>query len=234
MTKVIKILSFLLFITSSAVYAGGNSGQAKSVSDDPSTPRFKKITLGLIVGPSFSFLGLADKDAQKEGSRMSLEYGVVADFYFAERYALSTGIIALPGGGAYSFNTTDTVPINVERCVKMRYVQIPLTLKLKTNEFGKFTPFGLVGVSPSFAVSRRWDGKVGATEVENEKANDFTNPFNFSLTAGVGTEYAVAESTRLFAGLVYNHGFMNILDDIEPVKDRASSSSFSIRLGVYF
>lgn len=206
---------------------------AQQTTSTTSNNKLNKLRIGLMLGPSFTKFSIADSDVENGGSRVGFSYGLVFDYNFSDRYAISTGIIGSPGGGSYTgpiAAANDSV-VTDEVKIRMRYLEIPIALKLRTNDFGKFTPYGQVGISPAFAINSRYDAKdLG---IENEKANDLTKPLNVFLTVGAGTEYAIATNTRLFAGLYYNHGFMNVNDN-DQIDDKIGTGNFHIRLGVYF
>jgi hypothetical protein len=181
-----------------------------------------RIRIGLALGPTFSSLNVLDNTYSNEGARLSFAYGLLLDYGFADRYAISTGIMGVPGGGDYK--EVDSTTINL----RMRYLQIPLYLKLRTNNFGKFTPFGQVGIAASYALSRRYDQE--SANVENADAASFSKPINFSVGGGAGVEYALGANTSAFVLLDYQHGFLNVIDNA----DKISNSNFAIKLGIYF
>lgn len=57
--------------------------------------------------------------------------------------------------------------------------------------------------------------------------------FNMSLTLGIGTEYSIAENTNIMAGIFFQNGFANILDD-DIDDNNAFLKQLGIRIGVLF
>lgn len=113
------------------------------------TVKAQNVRLGLSVTPGISWMKFDDGQGNTNGdSKFGVNYGLTVDLGFADRYALSTGIFA-EHGGAKSETLLGDVTTN------LTYVNIPLTLKLKTNQFGKFTPYGQVGFTPGVAVQRK-------------------------------------------------------------------------------
>ena len=54
-----------------------------------------------------------------------------------------------------------------------------------------------------------------------------------SLTLGAGLEYSMAENTAIMAGIFFQNGFANVIDD--DIDDNSSTlKQFGIRLGVLF
>ncbi|QQS30063.1 MAG: PorT family protein [Sphingobacteriales bacterium] len=177
----------------------------------------QNIRLGLCVTPGFSWMKFNDGQGfTQTDNKFGVNYGLVVDIGFAERYALSTGIFAEHGGA-------NTQTILGEVNTNLVYVNIPLTLKLKTNQFGKFTPYGQVGFTPGVAVQRK---------VDNIKANDEFSIFNVSLTVNAGTEFEISEGTSFFAAFHIDNGLMNVAKDSGDVTLRKSFAG--LRAGVLF
>lgn len=176
------------------------------------------IRLGLSVTPGISWMKYDDGAGNTEGyNKIGVNYGLVVDLGFAERYALSTGIFAEHGGAKTS------VPLIGEVNTKLTYVNVPLTLKLKTNQFGKFTPYGQIGFTPSIAVQRK---------VNDIEAKDEIKFYNVSLTANAGTEFEISGGTSAFAAFHIDNGLLDIGKDNGDAKVRKSFAG--LRLGIFF
>jgi hypothetical protein len=109
-----------------------------------------------------------------------------------------------------------------ERTYKTTYLNIPLTLKMKTKDIGGFTYFGQIGgnlfgrlsaIANDVVDKNSLSGTSLVIEknIEVEKI-DITKTMNI-LTAcgniGAGFEYNISGSTSLFASVNYQHHFMN-------------------------
>ncbi len=105
-----------------------------------------------------------------------------------------------------------------ERTYKTTYLNIPLTLKMKTKDIGGFTYFGQIGGNLYGRLSAiandvvdKKTGSLTEKNIEVEKI-DITKTMNL-LTAcgniGAGFEYNISGSTSLFASVNYQHHFMN-------------------------
>lgn len=188
------------------------------------------VRIGLQLNPAVSILNIESDEIEKAGGRLHLEYGILADFVFndSRRYALTVGVMFNNPGGAYE--QLDSVGNNLKTKIRMGYVNIPLSIKLKTNEFGYFTPFAQLGITPSIAYrSRR---TIEESDIENEKAKAFTQPFNTFLNFGAGTEYAIGEDTSLFASFHVERGLMNFVTDNDGQAIRMGN--IALRFGIYF
>ena len=67
---------------------------------------------------------------------------------------------------------------------------------------------------------------------DNESGSQY-QLLNVSLTLGAGLEYSMAENTSIMAGIFFQNGFANVIDD--DIDDNSSTlKQFGIRLGVLF
>ncbi|MEZ4886567.1 MAG: porin family protein [Chitinophagales bacterium] len=186
---------------------------------------------GLTLAPTTNWLTNENKDIETS-SKLSLGYGLIADYQFDERYAVSTGFFFNKAAAKFT-PEPPTIGDTSEISLKVQYVEIPLTLKLKTNEFGYLTYFAQVGLTPGLALNSRYDQEIsGGEDIVNEKAKKFVNNINLSATIGGGLEYSISETTSLFAGLFFQNGLLNVIEDNDG--DRMSFGSLSLRLGIFF
>lgn len=202
-----NFLTFL-FLTFIGFFASPNLVKAQ---DGEGT----NLRIGAFAGVGFNSLNSNVSGVDYKG-KMGGRYGVVVDYFFAPRYAFSTGITMQHGGGKI-----DGLPDSL--ALKLAYLQIPLNLKLRTSDFGQFIPFFQLGVSPAFAVTK----KVGDTKAED------VNSLNVLLNVGAGTEFKISESTNAFASLFYDYGFLNLAKDA-PNDFKLKKSTFGLTVGVFF
>ena len=186
---------------------------------------------GLTASPLLSWNKVDASNYTKDGSNLGFQYGVMADVDFADRYALGTGLMITHDGGTYNIN--DTVNFTIEQ--KLQYIEVPLTLKLKTNQVGYLSYYGQFGFTPGVPIRKRADvtrsgGSNPGTD-ENVELEDIVN-YNLALTVGAGAEYAIDDRTSIVAGLLFNNGFTNVVDDEDGEKITLSYIAF--RLGVFF
>lgn len=128
--------------------------------------------------------------------------------------------------------------------LKYQYVQIPVALKLRTDRFAddQLAIYGNFGLSNNFRIASKADIIINGTSMaENESINKkFTagpyhiksRLYDFSLLAGAGIEFFITENTSLIGGVVYNHGFTNIIKD--NTGNKVTLSNIGLRLGLMF
>src|ERR1051325_7694083 len=110
----------------------------------------QKFHFGLKAAPSLAWLKTDSKTLSSDGSKFGFSYGLITESNFADHYAFATGIDVTYRGGKFAQTMTDTIGNITKKNSKinLEYVEIPLTLKFKTNEIGYFTYFLQVGVAP--------------------------------------------------------------------------------------
>lgn len=225
-----KVTAILCLIT---LAASGAQAQSSSV-------RF-----GIKVAPNFGFITPVSKELKNDGMRFGYTFGLISDFMIGatENYAFSTGLFLNNTGGKTTYPFGDK---NLRTESRYQYIELPLTLKLKTNEIGYMTYYGQIGFGSAFNIAAKSDfdapdGKGEIVRVTDENIMDQTNLFKASLIVGAGLEYNFSGNTALVAGITYNNGFTNILKDQEIVDANGTQKSlkakqnyFEISLGVFF
>lgn len=201
---------------------------------------------GLTASPTFSFVNSNASQVEGDGLKVGLNYGLLVDYLIGanETYAFSTGLTHHLTGAKLTvqddLHDTSTT-ITRSQDLKIQYVEIPLTLRLRTNEIGYMTYYGQFGFKGGFVVSRRYDQEAPPAypdlNVDNEK-NGNVNVLNLGITIGGGLEYNLGGSTSILAGLEYNNGFTNILNDKEIyaglIDDKVSLRNVTLKVGVLF
>ena len=188
---------------------------------------------GLKAAPAVSWFTPGDKKLSNDGSKFGFGYGLTTEFGITKNYAISTGLEVVNAGGKLVFpSTTDSTYYSVldensiiekydtfllkERTYRLRYVNIPLLLKLKTNPIGSMTYFGQFGVDASI----KWkamaddDGNFLGQQTTTRNDVDISNDIGFlrlALNVGLGAEYNLSGSTSLVFSVNYNNGFTNAL-----------------------
>ena len=209
---------------------------------------FKKFKFGFKVDPNISWMSPEAADLVSEGVLLRGSFGVNADIMFSERYALGTGFSIMGGGGQLSFfDYEDRIGdagesnfiVKRNRKYKLKYVEIPLTLKLRTDEIGYITYWGQFGLGLGFATKATADDNIKffselvedademgnswidsgsaistlAKEDEEEMGVDISgemSPIRASLIIGAGIDYSLSGNTSLMFGIAYNNGLTNV------------------------
>lgn len=177
------------------------------------------VKLGLRVAPALSWINPGTDGYESEGIRFGISAGLITDFYFAKNYAISTGFSFLFPSGKMTYRDilrreNDTVEGVMHNKYKFSYFEIPLMIKMRTNQFGNFSFFGQVGFGTGFRMKATADVEFtpdgGTPQTSEPEINNKTTLMRESVIAGIGLEFHVDKSTRLFGGVNYSGALNNI------------------------
>lgn len=204
-----------------------------------------QVEIGLMLSPTITgnrFIAEDRYNFEKESSSLRLGVGVVADYFFSQNYAFSTGLIYRSKGSEISYNYTredgtgTTISTSGKDDISLQYIELPVTLKLFTNEVAP-------GTIAYFQVGGSLNTKVAA-QVNNKKVIDGDrigkrfNIFEADAILGGGVEFQMGQSTKIFGGLTYHRGLSDIDDYYEKqLGDKniaLKNNGVSIDIGVKF
>lgn len=200
----------------------------------------KKFHFGLGVTPSLAWLHPSSDDLSGDGSKIGFNYGLITEFGFTDNYAFATGISVDYKGG--KLRSKDEIPyvvppdtvLNTDFAsynYTIRYIEIPATLKMKTNPIGYIRYFGQFGLAPGFLIGAKGTVKYGNyVLVDNEDAKDLINNFNISLVIGLGIEYNLSGNTNLLLGVLYKNGFSDVVNK----EGKANANTIGLNVGILF
>ncbi len=192
----------------------------------------------VFVDPQFSWLNSDYNSIDSEGSKFGVNIGLNLDKFFAPNYAIMTGISIDNTGGNMSFDFEKDLktgsadePIGIGNTVhyKLQYINIPLGLKLKTNEIGYLTFFTHLGLNGGINIKAT--AEVDNQTLINENISDEVRLFNLGYFIGAGAEYSIGGNAALVVGLTYTNGFIDITDGGDS---KVTLGNFAIRVGVLF
>lgn len=185
---------------------------------------------GFFMHPHSNFQTI-DANNVEGSTNLGFSYGIVVDYALSDQFIIHSGLAhtLLTSNLIYSLGNTNE---NETLDYRLQYVEIPFSVKVKTNELGHFKYFGLFGISPGFPVRARKDFASNTLMEENVRAGKDLVKLNFPLIFGAGIEYALAERTALFAQLQFNNGLTNVYDDND--KNKISWKQIGIKAGIFF
>ena len=198
----------------------------------------QNLRFGVSFDPQLSWLKPDVKNITKEKSKLGLNAGLIMNYYFAENYAFSTGISINYSGGniaykdsvAFEFrNSTDNFPDGATVLYKLEYLNIPLEIRLKTNEIGYFVYYTHLGVTSHIGLNASID--IVEENIENAVVLNEINTFNLSYHIGAGLEYSLGGNTALILGFIYNNGFIDVT---KKENDKVILSSMALKIGIMF
>jgi hypothetical protein len=186
-------------------------------------------------------MGSNESEYVGEGSRAGFDIGLNVRHFFADNYAVSSGISFISAGGRQSLtedhtmvfnNFTQFIPEGNEIKYNLRYINIPAGLRLQTNQVGYLTYFTDLGFDIRLLLKSTVD-----MQISNENARTEVYGMNAGWHLGGGIEYELGIDISLIAGLSYAQDFFDVTKDLEDVyqpEDRSGLRMIRIRLGLKF
>jgi hypothetical protein len=209
--------------------------------------------LGVKLAPNFHWMRSDSKELKGEGSGLGYTFGLAADLPIGDRgnYYVSTGLFLSRMGGRFAADFSRevdgvTTAIRSEHDLRLRYLEIPVSLKLRAVNDKPLTFYGQVGMSTGFNLRARTEfttrtavGGTTTTVTDEDNVIDDIALLRLGLVVGAGIEYALQDIT-LFGGITFNNAFSNVLDKgakrlvNENSKSRLYASYLEITTGIYF
>jgi hypothetical protein len=248
-----------------------SQANAQDAAELPIQQESQKLRMGLSISPLIGWF-TTDGDAGQiatDGVRFNIKYGLHIDTRLGANpnYYFSTGLFVLNTGGKLDhqyFTENNGAPVKTDRNIAYRfnYVNIPLTMMLRTNEIGYMTYFARVGFDSGFNIKATADyddrieenGEVRVINTTDDDATDFAGLFRAGLHLEGGIEYNFTGSSRFMFSIEYNNGLNNVFDSDYrlPVLDsngdliiedgnvktdrrvKGANNNIMVNLGVYF
>lgn len=240
--------------------------------------QIEDFRLGVQLSPTFSWMRTNNNLINGNGTNLGIQLGLMGDIAFSEHFSLDIGLaLAFNKGGTlrhdiggnllpkselsdHLFNTgTKPLPDDVDIKYNLQFLEIPISMRFRTKEFGYIKYFV---EAPVFTWGLRTQARgdidgVGITKLERENISKDVAGFHFSWGIGAGVEYSISLNNSLIFGLYYNSTLSDItkndgitqrtLDDRGTPNDfrddlvnsstedsKGSISGLSIRLGILF
>lgn len=196
------------------------------------------LRFNFMANPQINWLSANEDDIDTDGVSIGLNTGIEMDWFFAERYAITSGITINNIGGkliyqdSIDFNLDNerfNVPAGNSINYKLQYITIPLGIKFKTIEIGYATYWINAGVTPMINIRSKatdTDDILKKTSITEETAL-----FNMNYFIEGGLEYSLGGSTAIVAGIGYNAGFIDVTS---RAADKITTNSLSLVIGILF
>ncbi len=228
---------YLLFLIVFALYSSTTISQVKP------------FRFGFRAAPNLAWFSADAENYESNGASLGFSWGFVSDITLTENYFVRTGfnVDYLNGKLTFPFQTIidpDTVPTTgvLSRKFIIRNLQVPVTIKMRTNKFGHVAYYGVIGFSASFNLkAKAKDSFAYGNESFKSEKNDISDDIKFakaSMIVGAGLEYFFDNSTSLFLEINFNNGLTNILkgnNTVYPdIKQKAFMYYLELNLGIMF
>ncbi|MEQ8470213.1 MAG: outer membrane beta-barrel protein [Marinoscillum sp.] len=176
---------------------------------------FSQSKLGLKFSPAISSnrISLIDSlyDVEPYNNGFKFSIGLIYDHEITETYYLSTGLIFVPKYVGFQVNKETDQPTAPDYTgepieeYRLNYLQIPVSLKLFTNEIQPDTRiYFQVGMAPEIRVFGE------PVEEDYDLIETFSN-VDATILFGGGVEFRAGINTTLFGGFTYQRGLGNVI-----------------------
>lgn len=226
---------------------------------------YKKVRFGVYIAPTLSWMKPTTSKTgdglyapKGNGSKPGFTYGVMAEYRFADNYAIVTGLqINMTGGkiiSDYQGTATTNVLTHSDFSYRLNYLEVPAALKLRTDIIAGFHFFGQLGITTGFNIAKKGTYTIDyLDEMGNKKTATGANekikgtlaiaPVIFSMNIGAGVEYPLNDKLDAYGGIFFNNGFAP--DATNPGKYNLGYSlpfqdantrlnNFALRIGLFF
>lgn len=201
----------------------------------------QSFKLGLQASPQVSWMNSSNADILNSQVRLGLKYGVEADIFIVPgipRYCLNTGLFVSNNSFKTHYSAGESFQVggktfadNVEIRYNLNYLEIPLNLKLRTDQFYRFTYYGQFGLSNFINISAK--AVSSDKQLNGVDVNDAVGLYNLALLMGAGAEYDLGGNTALNIALQYSRGLLDY-STIKSLNESSRFSSLRLVLGVMF
>ncbi len=191
------------------------------------------LRFAFVLSPQISWLKSDNSSVDANGSLFGYNFGVEMDKFFAKNYAISTGLTINTTGGKLRYEGDNTFRIGDENTIltnktleyRLKYLEVPLLLKLQTNDFQRSSFYGVFGISNQFNIKTN-DGS-------GNNINDEVKFLNFGYKFGGGMKYSIGGDAFLKFGLTYNQGVTDVTDNSQ-IDDKVVLNRLVFNFGVIF
>ena len=210
---------------------------------------------GLQGGINYSWLSIDSKQGEAKSGRLGFSAGAFFDNNFSDNFSLSLGLNINSIGGTINYynpialnwdNEDYKIEEDSEIFFKVKQLDLPISIKGRTQKIGYMTYFARIGMSPSFiidskadivkGIARGSDNKVVADTKDLDISKNL-NYFNISWHVGGGFEYNLGGTTAIITEIIFTSNLFNLTDS-NITGDGASVGALSnfliIKTGIKF
>ncbi len=184
----------------------------------------KPFVFGFKVAPNIGWMHPSTDDYERNGAKLGFSWGFLAEFYLMENYSINSGVDISFLNATLKYQ--DDIPEygnqiqgydgvgELRRTYNFKYIKVPFTLKMKTNEYANKSFFGTFGFGFNFLIAGKAKDEfiVGTEKITDDRdIKGDLKGFRTSLIIGVGAEFDIQGPTKLIAGINFDNGFTDVL-----------------------
>ena len=192
--------------------------------------QYKAFQFGLNISPAVNITKPNSDNFNKGTNLLSFNWGFNGNFYFVENYGFSTGFNVRNISGNYNYN--DSINGDINCSINNQYLEIPLSLIMRTEKIGKTRIVGNIGYGLGVCLSKSQEHTNSDNEIiDNEiPFSKIRNAFIIKL----GVEYNVYKSSCLTAAFVFNNNFSNIYKNGNSLEHNVMLNNLCLEIGFMF
>lgn len=234
--------------------------------DEAPQNSIRPFQFGISTSANLNWVNPTQGVIESNGSSLGYGVGIFGDVNLSKNnanYMLSIELVSsvvynkikLDDSETYTRPQSNNTYSNISYRYRTNFFEIPISLKLKTNEIGYYTWFAQVGVTPSFLYSTSADleyedsngQSISKDKIRNNRKDfeefqfdQFSHKIHFGrfgILMAVGGEYRFSGNTAVFASLRLNNGLTNIFNaknESDLPSPRGNNNFVSLNVGVLF
>lgn len=158
--------------------------------------------LSFVLSPQISWIKSDMDRVNNGGSKMGYNFGLLVDYFFGDNYAITSGLTINTTGGKLEYLSSGNNTVEARQRYNLRYIEIPMGLKLRSEDLKRMNIYGRFGLSPQL--------NIMAKDNDDNGISDEVKLLDLGYHIGGGIEYSVGGKNALVFGLLFNNGFMDI------------------------
>ena len=177
-----------------------------------------------VLNPQISWISSDHDQINGKGSLAGYNFGVIMDRFFGDNYAFCTGLTINTTGGKLSYSALGEEAAYTQT-YRLKYIEIPLGLKLRSEDIRRTNFYGRFGLSPQI--------NIKAVDSNEKNISGDIRLFDLGYHLGAGIEYSLGGKNALLFGLLYNNGFADITKK-DGFEDKSIQNRFVFEFGFIF
>lgn len=199
------------------------------------------IGFGVHASPTVGWFTSDNSDVSTKGTRAGINFGLSIHKYFSDNYAFSTGVSLITAGGNLANTDSITLELNKPFGVRsgnrqtysIKYLTIPVGIRLRSNQIGYMSFFVDTGLDPNLVLGGKVEVPLQNTNRENARNELKKIGMGYHVTGGV--EYSLGGTTSVVAGVRFDSNFTDITkENNSQPKDGIHHKMIGIHLGINF
>ncbi|MGE4586030.1 MAG: outer membrane beta-barrel protein [Mangrovibacterium sp.] len=205
-----------------------------------SLPAQTPVKLSFSTGPSLNWMSTGKEEMSGGDLIAGYEFGLVSDFFLdrASHYAFTTGLLLNQTGGKLEYGNTESfsfagkiIPPGSSIRYRLKYLEMPAAIKLKTSLFRRWAFWGQFGLSVFFNVGAR--GESPGKELDKTDIQDEIKRLNLAMNVGAGADYDLGADVALSVGLVFKDGLTDVTEN-HYNEGKTTVNSLQLKIGLIF